>query len=160
MKMSSKEQNPRKSQSRGNKGKTTRSREAIKNSKINLRLDLEPPKGSQVTPKRPPRAPKRSPESSKTASRTSSKIKGQSFENKWMFKLKSTFLRFRRPYLELKIDPKSLQGSTSTTVDEDIAKRNGKKDNMMRIYWNHVPPQGPGRFVNSEQLRNTSPGEA
>ena len=59
--MSSKEQNPRKSQSRGNKGKTTRSRETIKSCKTNLRLDLEPPKGSQVTPKRPPRAPKTSP---------------------------------------------------------------------------------------------------
>ena len=61
MKVSSKEQKSRKSQSRDNKGKTMRSREAIKSSKSNLRLDLEPPKGSQVTPKRPPRAPKRSP---------------------------------------------------------------------------------------------------
>ena len=59
--MSSKRQKSRKSQSRDNKGKTMRSREAIKSSKSNLRLDLEPPKGSQVTPKRPPRAPKRSP---------------------------------------------------------------------------------------------------
>ena len=59
--MSSKGQKSRKSQSRDNKGKTMRSREAIKSSKSNLRLDLEPPKGSQVTPKRPPRAPKRSP---------------------------------------------------------------------------------------------------
>ena len=59
--MSSKEQKSRKSQSRDNKGKTRRSREAIKSSKTNLRLDLEPPKGSQVTPKKPPRAPKRSP---------------------------------------------------------------------------------------------------
>ena len=59
--MSSKRQKSRKSQSRDNKGKTMRSREAIKSSKSNLRLDLEPPKGSQVTPKRPPRAPKMSP---------------------------------------------------------------------------------------------------
>ena len=59
--MSSKEQKSRKSESQDNKGKTARSREAIKSSKTNLRLDLEPPKGSQVTPKRPPRAPKRSP---------------------------------------------------------------------------------------------------
>ena len=59
--MSSKRQKSRKSQSRDNKGKTMRSREAIKSSKSNLRLDLEPPKGSQVTPKKPPRAPKRSP---------------------------------------------------------------------------------------------------
>ena len=57
----SKRQKSRKSQSRDNKSKTMRSREAIKSSKSNLRLDLEPPKGSQVTPKRPPRAPKRSP---------------------------------------------------------------------------------------------------
>ena len=61
IKMSSKGQKQRKSQSRDNKGKTARSREAIKSSKTNLRLDLEPPKGSQVSPKRPPRAPKRSP---------------------------------------------------------------------------------------------------
>ena len=59
--MSSKRQKSRKSQSRDNKGKTMRSREAIKSSKSNLRLDLEPPKGSQGSPKRPPRAPKRSP---------------------------------------------------------------------------------------------------
>ena len=59
--MSSKQQKSRKNQSRDNKGKTMRSREAIKSSKSNFRLDLEPPKGSQVTPKRPPRAPKRSP---------------------------------------------------------------------------------------------------
>ena len=157
--MSSKEQNPRKSQSRGNKGKTTRSREAIKSSKTNLRLDLEPPKGSQVTPKRPPRAPKRSPRELQNGFKNIFKDKKQIFQKSMNVSAEIQFLRFRRPYLEFKIDPKSLQGSTSTTVDEDIAKRNGKKDNMMRIYWNHVPPQGPDRFADSEQLRNTSPGE-
>ena len=59
--MSSKRQESLTSQTRDNKGKTMRSRESIKSSKNNLRLDHEPPKGSQVTPKRPPRAPKKSP---------------------------------------------------------------------------------------------------
>ena len=57
--MSSKEQKSRKSQSQHNKGKTRRSREAIKSSKTNLRLDLEPPKGSQVTPKSTQKEPEK-----------------------------------------------------------------------------------------------------
>ena len=59
--MSSKRQKSRKSKSRDNKGKTMRSREAIKSSKTNCLLDLDSPKGSQVTTKRPGRAPERSP---------------------------------------------------------------------------------------------------
>ena len=61
--------------------------------------------------------------------------------------------------MELKIDPKNLQRSTNTNFDEDIAKRNEKKDNMIRIYWNHVPPKGCDRFADSVRHREPSPGE-
>ena len=48
--------------------------------------------------------------------------------------------------MELKIDPKKLQRSTNTNFDEDIAKWNEKKDNMMQIYWIMVSPEAVPDF--------------
>ena len=89
--MSSKMQKSRKNQSRDNKGKTTMSIKAIKSFKTNLRLDLEPPKGSQVTPKSPPRAPNRSPRELQHGLTDIFKDKSTIFKYQCMFKLKSVF---------------------------------------------------------------------